>query len=250
MSYMFGFLFNLIDLFQYTQGDYFMFKCQHLTIKSHSEILVDDLSFDFEKSLAIIGHSGSGKSLTLRAILGLLPSSLSMSGSINFTNINDISFIPQNPFTSFSPMSKIKNHFEISLDKIKQLLAFVDLDFNLIDRFPSELSGGQLQRMMTALALEKTPKLILLDEITTSLDLENKHKVLDLIKMFQEKMGFLIIFVSHDIDSVRRICEDCLIISAGKKIEYGKMNDIINSPKSDYTKQLINSSFVNRKFRT
>ena len=223
-----------------------------LQIKSNKKKLLD-LSFDISDSTALIGESGSGKSLTLKALLNLLPSSLEIEKDIssNFEiNYNSIGFIPQNPFTSLSNMTKIKNQFFCSDEKKEEVLKLVNLDKDILKKFPSQLSGGQIQRIVIAIALSRDIKILLLDEPTTALDEENKNNVITLIDEIKEKLNILILFVTHDINSIRNICKNIIILKNGEIIEQGTTNDILFSPKEDYTKRLINSTFKDKTFRT
>jgi peptide/nickel transport system ATP-binding protein len=223
-----------------------------LQIKSNKKKLLD-LSFDISDSTALIGESGSGKSLTLKALLNLLPSSLEIEKDIssNFEiNYNSIGFIPQNPFTSLSNMTKIKNQFFCSDEKKEEVLKLVNLDKDILKKFPSQLSGGQIQRIVIAIALSRDIKILLLDEPTTALDEENKNNVITLIDEIKEKLNILILFVTHDINSIKNICKNIIILKNGEIIEQGTTNDILFSPKDDYTKRLINSTFKDKTFRT
>ncbi|MGB9802113.1 MAG: ATP-binding cassette domain-containing protein, partial [Arcobacter sp.] len=155
-----------------------------LQIKNNDKELVN-LSFEINKSMALIGESGSGKSLTLKAILNLLPSNLE--SIINIEPLSEldkknIGFIPQNPFTSLSPMTKISKQFFCEDSKKQEVLKLVGLDEFVLNRFPAQLSGGQLQRVVIAIAISKNPKLLLLDEPTTALDTKNKEIILELFE--------------------------------------------------------------------
>lgn len=234
-----------------------LLSIEKLTITHQNNILVD-LTCDMDKpltissSLAFVGQSGSGKSLTVKTILKLLPNELKSDFiyksdfDLNFENIG---FIPQNPFTSLSPMTKISKQFFLTNKDIDHYLKLVGLDVELKNRFPVQLSGGQLQRVIIAIALSKEPKLLLLDEPTTALDEKSKQLILKLLKELQTKLNFKMIFVSHDIDSIENLCEDIAIINNGKICEMGKLDNILKNPKEDYTKQLLNSNFKNREFR-
>ncbi len=212
-----------------------------------------DINFDIYSSLALVGQSGSGKSLTLKALLGMLPSSmeceLEVDAGFELKVGSNISFVPQNPFTALSPLTKIRKQFFVDEEKLKKLFSQVNLDIDLADRFAPELSGGQLQRVVLAMALEQNPKLILLDEPTTALDPETRVLILDLLRGLQKTHGFKMLFVTHDMNSARAICEDICVIKDGRIVESGNMENILNNPQQDYTKTLIDANFANRKFR-
>lgn len=224
---------------------------QKLHIKSNEKDLVN-ISFKISKSTALIGESGSGKSLTLKALLGLLPNSLTCKKDIksNFIlDFNSIGFIPQNPFTSLSPMTKINKQFFCSNEKRDEVLKLVDLDIWVLNKYPSQLSGGQIQRVIIAIALSKEIKFLLLDEPTTALDIENRDNIIELINSLIKNLNILVLFVTHDIDSVKDICKNIIIIKDGLIIEEGNTNEILSNPKESYTKTLINSTFKNKDFR-
>ncbi len=223
-----------------------------LEIKHNGNTLVD-LSFNISNSTALIGESGSGKSLTLKALLNLLPNTLDANKQIDssFTlNSESIGFIPQNPFTSLSPMTKIDKQFFCDDKRKEEVLKLVDLDTWVLDKFPNQLSGGQIQRVIIAIALSKDIKFLLLDEPTTALDIQNRNNIIGLIDQLIKKLNILILFVTHDIESIKTLCEEIIIIKDGNIVEMGKTNDILNNPKHAYTKTLINSTFKNKTFRT
>ncbi len=225
---------------------------KNLEIKANKKELVN-ISFNINNSTALIGESGSGKSLTLKALLNLLPSDLVVNKEVisNFElNYNSIGFIPQNPFTSLSSMTKVGDQFFCSLEKKEEVLALVNLDKSVLKKFPSQLSGGQIQRVVIAIALSRDIKLLLLDEPTTALDEENKINIIQLINEIKTKLNILILFVTHDINSIKDICTNMIILKHGKIIEEGLTNEILYSPQKNYTKQLINSTFKNKIFRT
>jgi len=212
-----------------------------------------DIKFKIESSLALVGQSGSGKSLTLKALLNMLPQemecSLEYDADFTLQTGKTISFVPQNPFTALSPLTKIKNQFFVSRQKQKELLAQVGLKEEILERFPPELSGGQLQRVVIAIALETSPKLLLLDEPTTALDPQTRIIILDLLQKLQKKMQFKMLFVTHDMNSAKSLCKDICVIKDGILVEDGKMLDILQNPKEKYTRELIEANFANREYR-
>ena len=225
---------------------------EKLTISLNKKILVD-ISFAIHNSLALVGQSGSGKSLTLKALLGMLPKEmhLELCSKTDFTLRagESLAFIPQNPFTALSPLTKIKKQFFAEEQRVEELFHEVGLELELLERFPPELSGGQLQRIVIAMALSNHPKLLLLDEPTTALDPETRVKIIALLKRLQEKEAFKMLFVTHDISSAKSLCEDICVIKEGKVVESGRMQDVMSKPQELYTKTLIEANFANREFR-
>jgi peptide/nickel transport system ATP-binding protein len=229
-----------------------MIEIKKLTIIFREKKLVD-IAFNIDTSLALIGQSGSGKSLTLKAFLGMLPAhmecDLEYESEFDFIAGKSIGFVPQNPFTALSPLTKIKKQFFVSEERMKELFDEVGLAHELLERYAPELSGGQLQRVVIAIALENRPELLLLDEPTTALDPQTKEHILQLLQSLQKKEKFRILFVTHDILSARDLCQDVCVIKEGVIIERGVMHEVINDPKEPYTKSLIDANFANRKFR-
>jgi len=227
-------------------------KIEKLHIQYQDKTLVD-ISFDCNESLALVGQSGSGKSLSLKALLGMLPDSMRLQLEIDspfeLVNGKTLAFVPQNPFTALSPLTKIDKQFFADKSKMKELFEQVGLEYELSSRFPPELSGGQLQRVIIAMALSSGPKLLLLDEPTTALDPKNREVIIDLLKSLQKKMGFKMLFVTHDMKSAESLCKDICVIKNGKVVESGPLTEVLAQPKEEYTKVLISSNFSNREFR-
>ena len=227
-------------------------KIDNIKISLADKTLVD-ISFTINSSLALVGQSGSGKSLTLKALLGMLPKEMKYKiqseSSFSFQAGKTIALVPQNPFTALSPLTKIKNQFFSDEKRVFILFDELGLKRDLLERFPPELSGGQLQRVVIAMALESHPKLLLLDEPTTALDPESRIVILDLLKKLQKKEQFLMLFVTHDISSASYLCEDICVIKEGRVVEHGIMADVLKNPQKDYTKTLIEANFANRNFR-
>jgi len=227
-------------------------KITKLKVSYENNVLVD-IGFSIKNSLALVGQSGSGKSLTLKALLGMLPSQLvselALDADFALERGKTIAFVPQNPFTALSPLTKIKDQFFVGEAKMHKLCHSVGLDMVLLERFPPELSGGQLQRVVIAIALSGEPKLLMLDEPTTALDPTTRVVIIDLLKRLQQEQGFKILFVTHDMHSASALCDDICVIKEGKVQERGVMAEVVRQPQSPYTKTLIEASFANRKFR-
>jgi ABC-type glutathione transport system ATPase component len=215
-----------------------------------------DINFEIKSALALVGQSGSGKSLTLKALLGMLPLSMTseLDYSADFELKDSIGFVPQNPFTALSPLTRIKKQFFIhnramELSEIETLFKLVDLNAELMHRHPPELSGGQLQRVVIAIALSTTPKLLLLDEPTTALDPQTRENIINLLTTLQKELDFKMLFVTHDMASAEALCDTIAVIKEGEIVEYGSMKSVLKNPNSVYTKSLIEANFLNREFR-
>jgi len=212
-----------------------------------------DIAFSIRSSLALVGQSGSGKSLTLKALMGMLPSSMEMvldvHSSFELIRGETVAFVPQNPFTALSPLTRIKDQFFVSPNRVDELFSLVGLEKTLLGRFPPELSGGQLQRVVIAIALSSEPKLLLLDEPTTALDPHTREVIIDLLRRLQNELGFKMLFVTHDMHSAQMLCEDICVIKEGRVMESGRMKDVLVRPENSYTRTLIQANFANRGFR-
>lgn len=223
-----------------------------LKITYDSKVLVD-IAFEIRRSLALVGASGSGKSLTLKALLGLLDPTLEVliekRSDFEWQRGKNIALVPQNPFTALSPLTRIKDQMFFSQEQSSELFALLGLDESLLERFPPELSGGQLQRVVVAMALGSHPKLLLLDEPTTALDPASKETMIALLKTLQEKIGFSMLFVTHDMGVASALCEDICVLREGRVIEQGKIDTLVREPKEEYTKALIDAEFKTRGFR-
>ncbi len=227
-------------------------RVERLQIDLDDKTLVD-IEFEITRSLALVGQSGSGKSLTLKALLGMLPATMRLHLDYDADFVlkrgETIGFVPQNPFTALSPLTKIKDQFFIEGENVKMLFEHVGLDPVLLERFAPELSGGQLQRVVIAMALGSSPQLLLLDEPTTALDPQTREVIIALLKALQEEMGFKMLFVTHDIASAAALCDTICVIKNGTIQEHGTMHHVMQYPASPYTQTLIDASFVQREFR-
>ena len=237
-------------------------------------IVLNNFSYSFKKNIttAIVGPSGSGKSLLSLACLNLLPESskIKVSGNIFLENKNCIlqfnskdnylyrgvysSIIFQNPFTSLNPvytcgyqlsecLKKSKENFDKKYiyNECLKFLKQVELDNieKIYNSYPHELSGGQLQRVLISFALALKTKIIFADEITTALDPYTKNKILDLLKNLCYFNNITLIIISHDINIVKNYSDEILILNKGKIIERGNTKNLLKNPKKKFTKSLI-----------
>lgn len=219
---------------------------------SYENISLVDISFKINSSIALVGESGSGKSLTLKALLNMLPTNLRVEKEIEYEfelDSNTIGFIPQNPFLSLSTMTKIKDQMFCEFSKVEEVFKLLNLSLDILEKYPSQISGGQVQRVVIAIAISRDIKLLLLDEPTTALDFENKTNIINIVNSLKKQLGIKILFVTHDIATIENICDDIIILKNGKIIESGKTKEILENPQTAYTKLLISSSFKNKEFR-
>ncbi|WP_025733509.1 ABC transporter ATP-binding protein [Carnimonas nigrificans] len=239
---------------------------------------VDDIHFTIAKGeiMALVGESGSGKSVSSNALLQLLPELAKVSGEALFEGRNllsmsasemrrirgnDISMIFQEPMTSLNPMQRIGKqvaevilkHRKISKREAKKRVVTLLEQVGIpeperrIKSYPYELSGGQRQRVMIAMALACEPKLLIADEPTTALDVTVQAQILALLKELQQKMGMSILFITHDLNLVKRFADSVCVMRNGKGIEAGSVADVFTAPKEEYTRMLLASTPKGRK---
>lgn len=231
-----------------------------------------DIQLDRGEVLGLIGESGSGKSVTLRALLRLLPAhSSSVSGTIELDGKDvlklsgaelrkyrggETSMIFQEPATAFDPVytvgfqisEAIQNHLSASRSEARaqalKLLKLVGIPSPeaRLDNFPHEMSGGMCQRAMIALALASSPKLLLADEPTTALDATVQIQVILLLRQLQRDLRMAVIFVTHDIGVASEISDQVAVMYGGRIVENGKARDVLKSPRHPYTEGLLSST--------
>jgi len=225
-------------------------------------VAVDDISFNIAKydSVSIVGESGSGKTTLANLILGVekqTSGSIQYNGDeIDFSNKDlrkTIQFVQQNPLSSLNPKKTIYQTLELPLkihnicqrkeikNKIIQLLQYVDLDESYLERHPYSLSGGQRQRISVARALACEPEIIIFDEPTSALDVLIQLKILNLLSELKEKLQLTYIFITHDLAVVRNISNKTIVMNKGRIVEMNNTQKVFESPKEEYTKELIRS---------
>ena len=219
-------------------------------------LIVDHLSLQLKRgeTLGLVGESGSGKTLTLKSLIGLLPKNLSESYEEKKINGN-VAMIFQNPMSALDPLCPVfAQLIEVvmirqnvskkeAICRAKELIERLGLPKELSknDRLPSELSGGQCQRILIAMALACNPDVLLCDEPTTALDVTVQKQTLDLILSLQKEMNFAILFVTHNLAVAAGICSHLAVMHNGKIVETGKTKELLQHPKDDYTKMLLSA---------
>lgn len=227
-----------------------------------ASVLVDDLSFSLAAGarLGIIGESGSGKSLTALALLGLCPGGVRVSGGIRIAGTEmyqgkatrrarekrwsgirgkRIGMVFQEPMSALDPLQKIGR---LLGRQARSLLAEVGLDPGFVARYPFELSGGQRQRVLLALAIAQDPEVLICDEPTTALDVIAQDEVLSLIERLVRERGMALLFISHDLNVVKRMCDDVLVLHRGRTVERGATREVLARPRQPYTQRLLAAS--------
>ncbi len=257
--------------------DKILLKVTDLNIEFHDHIIpetvVEDVDIELHEGeiLGIVGESGSGKSMTAHAISGLLNRhDMKKRGEILFMGKNllecprdelrkiqgkEIGVVFQEPMTALDPTMKIgkqvgealRIHTDYDNEEIKfrvlEMISAVELDDaeTVYNKYPHELSGGQRQRVCLAAAMICSPRLLIADEPTTALDVTIQAQILELLRKINREKKTAILFISHDLSLVRKLCENVLVMRHGLIVERGRAEEIFDNPKEEYTKMLISS---------
>jgi ABC-type glutathione transport system ATPase component len=221
--------------------------------KKKSIQVLKDISFSMQKGeiLGLVGESGSGKTTLARAVLGLIP----YKGEIK-TKVKSPQMVFQDPYGSLNPSKKIGWILEEPLrlkggmgkqerlEKAVLMLEKVGLDEKFMDRYPRQLSGGQRQRVCIAAALMLEPEFLIADEPVSALDVTIQAQILELFQKIQKEMGLTILFISHDLRVVYRMCGRVLIMQQGELVESGTVEEVYFHPKSAYTEKLLQAAGI------
>ena len=232
---------------------------------SHGDVkIVDNVNFTVRagETMGLVGESGCGKSITAMAIMGLLPKTAKLSGEIIYNGKNllelspqehnalrghEIAMIYQDALSALNPSMLIRTQMKQLTKRggkrtAEELLELVGLDpERTLQSYPHELSGGQRQRVLIAMALTRNPRLLIADEPTTALDVTVQHQVVQLLNDLREKLGFAMIFVSHDLALVGRLAHKITVMYAGQVVEQGTTREILTDPRHEYTRGLLGS---------
>jgi nickel transport system ATP-binding protein len=241
--------------------------------------LLRDVSFqlDRDQCLGILGESGSGKTLSCAAINGLLDENFLVTGRADFDGRNlfelnkeerrdirgrQITMILQSPMTAFNPLFTIRNHVTETISghlgvKDKEALQIMSDAFarvnlrspeSIFAKYPHELSGGMLQRIMVSLAIVLKPDLIIADEPTTAIDYISQQEVLRELQMIRRQFKTALIFITHDLSLMAHIADRVLVLKNGAVVEAGELEEVFTAPKDAHTRYLLETrkQIVNR----
>jgi peptide/nickel transport system ATP-binding protein len=230
------------------------------------------LAIDAGEVHGVVGESGAGKSTVAKAVLGIIPSQVKIAGGrIEFEGRDllslsanemrpllgrDIALVPQDPSTALNPSRRIDAQMTDGLRlkrnllpsearrRAQTLLEEVQIHDpeRVLNSYPHQLSGGMRQRVLIAAAFGLEPKLVIADEPTTALDVTVQKQILRLIRALQERHGTSVLFVSHDLGVVAKICDRVTVLYMGKVIEQGTTTHVLNSPRHAYTKALLSAN--------
>jgi nickel transport system ATP-binding protein len=239
--------------------------------KNKKRYLIENISFELKEGecLGVLGESGSGKSLTCKSIMGLLDNKTFFTeGSAIYNGKNlleskseelrklrgkEIAMILQNPMTCFDPLYTIgyqitetfAEHTTLSIQEIKkksvEILERMQLKNpeDILSKFPHQLSGGMLQRIMIGLALAMNPKFIIADEPTTAIDAITQFEIIKEFQKIKENSKVGIIFISHDLGVISEIADYVIVMNKGKIVSQGKKDKIFSQTNDEFTKMLI-----------
>ena len=223
-----------------------------------------DLVVNAGETVAVVGESGCGKSMTAKAMIGLLPKGVTATGALRLGDVRvdlargpaaldglrgrRISLLLQNPFTSLSPVHRCGAQIVAGLPKdrrtsaeVQRRLAEVDLPERVAQQYPFELSGGMRQRVALAASLACDPEVLIGDEPTTALDVTTQREVLDLLGRVQEDRGMALLLITHDLGVARERADRILVMYSGRLVESGPGSDLFDSPRHPYTAVLRDS---------
>lgn len=245
------------------------------------KVIIPDSSFHVKQGscLAIVGESGSGKSVTCRAIMRLNKAGICQSGDILFKGENlsklseiemrkkrgkNLCMIMQNGMRAFDPSCVVGVHLKETLvehfgwshdeitDQMKNAMESVMLKnpIEVMNKYPYQLSGGMLQRVMIALAIVLEPDIIIADEPTTALDTISQFEVVEQFIQLRERMGCSMIFISHDLGVVKKIADEILVMKDGEIVERGTTQAIFSEAQHEYTRYLVSTKLaLNHHFK-
>lgn len=244
---------------------------RHLNIAINGKPIVDDVDLDIAdgERVGLVGSSGSGKSMIARAMMGLLPATAQVTGSVELggtqiVGASDaavadlrgryVGMVFQNPSAALNPVMTVAQqvglplylHYDLSLtersERVTAMLAKVGLGEDVLAKYPHELSGGQRQRVGIATALVASPRLIIADEPTTALDSITQRQIVDLLTSLVDESGASMLFITHDFAVLNRATTRCYVLENGRIEESGDTTALLDHPHTDAGHRLVQSA--------
>ena len=260
-------------------------KVEHLNVTLHhrraSKKLVENVSFEVRpgECLGILGESGSGKSMTVKSVLGLLDKNFQVSGSAIFDGQDllketkeelrrlrgsRITMVLQNPMTCFDPLYRIGNqmaetfatHTSWNAQEIRsRCLEILDQmrirnGEEVLEKYPHQLSGGMLQRIMIGIAMALQPELLIADEPTTAIDAITQYEILEEFIRIKKQKNTAMLFITHDLGAISKVADRILVMNSGHVVDSGSFDHILKHADDPYTRMLVEKrSAVMHRYR-
>ena len=244
---------------------------RHLNIAINGKPIVDDVDLDIAdgERVGLVGSSGSGKSMIARAMMGLLPATAQVTGSVELGSTQIVGasdaavadlrgryvgMVFQNPSAALNPVMTVAQqvglplhlHYDLSLDerleRVEAMLSKVGLSQDVLLKYPHELSGGQQQRVGIATALITSPRFIIADEPTTALDSITQRQIVDLLTSLVDDAGASMLFLTHDVAVLARATTRCYVLDGGSIAETGTTASLLQAPASEPARRLVDAA--------
>lgn len=244
--------------------------CVDLVTRRQKKRIVDHVEFEVYpgECLGILGESGSGKSMSLKAVLGLLDKNFQVSGQAVFDDKNligapgeelrklrgnQIGMVLQNPMTCFDPLYRIGSQmaetFAMHTDWNGEKIRSVSLEVldqmrihdgaEVLEKYPHQLSGGMLQRIMIGIAMALSPELLIADEPTTAIDAITQYEILEEFERIKREKKTAIIFITHDLGAISKVADRIMVMNSGRIVDQGDFHHILHHAKDPYTRLLV-----------
>ena len=244
--------------------------CVDLVTRRQKKRIVDHVKFEVYpgECLGILGESGSGKSMSLKAVLGLLDKNFQVSGQAVFDDKNligapgeelrklrgnQIGMVLQNPMTCFDPLYRIGSQmaetFAMHTDWNGEKIRSVSLEVldqmrihdgaEVLEKYPHQLSGGMLQRIMIGIAMALSPELLIADEPTTAIDAITQYEILEEFERIKREKKTAMIFITHDLGAISKVADRIMVMNSGRIVDQGDFHHILHHAKDPYTRLLV-----------
>ena len=244
--------------------------CVDLVTRRQKKRIVDHVEFGVYpgECLGILGESGSGKSMSLKAVLGLLDKNFQVSGQAVFDDKNligapgeelrklrgnQIGMVLQNPMTCFDPLYRIGSQmaetFAMHTDWNGEKIRSVSLEVldqmrihdgaEVLEKYPHQLSGGMLQRIMIGIAMALSPELLIADEPTTAIDAITQYEILEEFERIKREKKTAMIFITHDLGAISKVADRIMVMNSGRIVDQGDFHHILHHAKDPYTRLLV-----------